>query len=85
MSCSRCKNKKSINNLDNPDHINIAKEIYEQVILQGNINTYTDLDKVEIYRAYNTLYPNSSSVPSLEEAIKQIATGIQIYGIKYKR
>jgi len=74
-----------INNLDSPDHIQIAKNIYERVILQGNINTYTDLDKIEIYRAYNTLYPNSSGVPSLEDAIKQISTGIQVYGIKYKR
>jgi len=85
MSCSKCKNKKSFNNLDNPDVVNIAKDIYERVILQGNINTYTNLDKIEIYRAYNLLYPNSSAVPSLEDAIKQISTGIQVYGIKYKR
>lgn len=85
MSCSKCKQKKMVNNLDSPDHINIVKEIYDRVILQGNINTYTDLDKLEIHRAFDVLYPNSSAVPSLEEAIKQISLGIQVYGIKYKR
>lgn len=86
MGCTSCKKKQQvINNLDNPDHINMAKEIYNDVILGGDITTYTDLDKMEIYRAYETLYPNSSVKPSLEDAIEKIKIGIEIYGKKYNR
>lgn len=83
MSCSRCKKKKIVNNLDSPDHIKIAKEIYNEVILKGE--PFNDLDKIEIYRAYESLYPNSSSKPSIDDAINKIKIGIEIYGTKYKR
>lgn len=83
MSCSRCKQKKIVNNLDSPDHIKIVKEIYNDVILKGE--PYSELDNLEIYRAYETLYPNSSSTPSIQDAINKIKIGIEVYGTKYKR
>lgn len=83
MACSRCKQKKIVNNLDSPDHIKIAKEIYNDVILKGE--PYDEIDKMDIYRAYETLYPNASSKPSIQDAINNIKIGIEIYGTKYKR
>lgn len=85
MACSKCKQKKLVNNLDSPDHIKIAKHVYETIILMKSINDYDELDRLEIHRAYDNLYPNSSAVPSLEDAIKQIKIGLEIYGTKYTR
>lgn len=85
MSCSKCKQKKVVNNLDSPDHIQIAKQVYETIILTKSMVDYDDLDKMEIYRAYDSLYPHSSGVPSIEDAINQIKIGIEVYGTKYTR
>jgi hypothetical protein len=35
--------------------------------------------------AYGTLYPNSSATPSVEDAVNQIKTAIELYDVKYKR
>jgi hypothetical protein len=85
MACSKCKQKKVINNLDSPDHIQIAKNVYVTIILAKSMVDYDELDKMEIHRAYDTLYPHSSARPSLEDAINQIRIGIELYGIKYTR
>lgn len=86
MGCN-CKKgtKRVVNNLDNVDYINIAQDVYNRVISSGDISTYTELDIVEIMGAYASLYPNSSSTPSLEEAINQIKIGIELYNVKYRR
>ncbi len=85
MGCNRCKQKQMVNRLDSPDHIALAKNVYETIILAKTINEYDDLDRLEIHRAFDTLYPNASAVPSLEDAINQIRIGLEVYGTKYKR
>jgi len=77
--------KRVINNLDNVDYINIAKDVFNRLISSGDISTYTELDIVEIMGAYASLYPNSSTQPSLEDAINQIKIGIELYNVKYTR
>jgi hypothetical protein len=87
MGCN-CKGKGTkqiVNNLNSPDHIAYAKEVYDRVILSGTIETYSDIDKVEIMGAYATLYPSSSQTPTLEDAIDKIKQGIELYNVKYKR
>ena len=86
MSCN-CKGgrKQIINNLNSPDHIGYAKEVYNRVITGEPTQEFTDVDKVEIIGAYATLYPSSSQTPSIEEAIKQIKQGIELYDVRYTR
>jgi len=86
MGCN-CKGgkKQVINNLDNPDHIQNAKNIVESIISVKEIQDLTDLDIIEIMGAYYGLYPASSIKPSVEDAINQIKIGIEIYGTKYTR
>lgn len=87
MACN-CKNtgtKQIVNNLNSPDHITYAKEVFTRVISSGTMETYTDIDKVEIMGAYATLYPSSSQTPSLEDAVNKIKEGIELYNVKYKR
>jgi hypothetical protein len=87
MGCN-CKGngtKQIINNLNSPDHIAYAKEVFTRVISSGTMETYTDIDKVEIMGAYATLYPSSSQTPTLEDAINKIKEGIELYNVKYKR
>ena len=87
MGCNSCKGgrKQIINNLDNPDHIQNAKQVVESIINVKDIQTLNDLDIIEIMGAYYGLYPSSSIRPSVEDAINQIKIGIEIYGTKYTR
>jgi len=85
MGCNRCKQKKVMNNLHNVDYINEAKKTYKEIIVGKSIDEYTDLDKVMIMNTYTHLYPASSAVPSLEDAINQIKIGIEVYDVKYRR
>jgi len=86
MGCNCGKGKKQvINNLDNPDFIQNAKQVVETIISVKEIQDLTDLDKIEIMGAYYGLYPSSSIKPSVEDAINQIKIGIEIYGTKYTR
>jgi len=78
-----CKKNKPMNNLRNVDYITEAKKVYQETI-QGRTE-YTDLDKIMIIQTYQNLYPASNGVPSIEEAIQQIKTGIELYDVKYKR
>ena len=87
MGCNSCKGgrKQIINNLDNPDHIQNAKQVVESIINVKDIQTFNDLDIIEIMGAYYGLYPSSSIKPSVEDTINQIKIGIEIYGTKYTR
>lgn len=83
-NCKRGK-KQIVNNLDSVDHIGYAKEVYNRVITGQPDQVFNDLEKVEIIGAYATLYPSSSATPSIEEAIKQIKQGIELFDVKYTR
>jgi len=86
MGCN-CKGgrKQIINNLNSPDHIAYAKEVYNRIITGEPDQVFTDIDKVEIIGAYATLYPSSSQTPDVSEAIKQIKQGIELFDVQYKR
>jgi len=86
MGCN-CKGgrKQIINNLNSPDHIGFAKEVYNRIVTGDPNQVFTDLDKVELIGAYATLYPSSSQTPNVEEAIKQIKQGIELFDVQYKR
>ena len=86
MGCN-CKGGKKVihNNLDNPNHIENAKQVVQSIISVKEIQDLTDLDIIEIMGAYYGLYPASSIKPSVEDAINQIKIGIEIYGTKYTR
>jgi hypothetical protein len=86
MGCN-CKGgrKQVINRLDSPDHIQVGKNVFNSIISQKTIEDLNDLDKIEIMGAYATLYPNASATPSIEDAINQIKTAIELYDVKYTR
>ena len=86
MGCNCKGGKKQVtNNLDSPDHIQVGKNVFNSIISQKTIEDLNDLDKIEIMSAYGTLYPNSSATPSIEDAVNQIKTAIELYDVKYKR
>lgn len=83
MSCNCKRGKGTLNNLNNPDYIQIAQEVYNRVILGKTIEDLTDLDKIEIMGAYTSLYPNSKGTPTIESAIEHIRVGIEMFNQKY--
>ena len=74
-----------MNNLDNVDVINYAKQIYENIILPNTTGEYSDLDRVEIIGAYSSLYPNASTIPSIQDAIENIRIGIELFNDKQQK
>jgi hypothetical protein len=86
MGCN-CKGgrKQITNNLDSPDHIQVGKNVFDSIISKKTIEDLNDLDKIEIMSAYGTLYPNSSATPSVEDAVNQIKTAIELFDVKYTR
>lgn len=84
-NCKKSGAKQIVNNLNSPDHIAYAKEVYNRVILYNTTKEFNDLDKVEIIGAYSTLYPSSSQTPTIEDAINKIKEGIELFDVKYGR
>jgi hypothetical protein len=83
-----CKGKgksQVMNNLDNVDVINYAKQIYQNIILPNTTGEYSDLDKIEIIGAYSSLYPNAKTTPSIADAIEHIKIGIELYDDKQRK
>ncbi len=76
-NCKGNGKKSNLNNLNNIDFINYAKQVYNDVIVGKTLEEYSDLDKVEIVSAYSSLYPNSSIIPGIEDAIRNIKDGIE--------
>lgn len=81
-NCKGNGKKSNLNNLNNVDFINYAKQIQNDVIIGKTLEEYTDLDKVEIISAYSSLYPNSSTLPSIEDAIRNIKDAIEQFDNK---
>ena len=59
--------------------------MFDSIISKKTIEDLNDLDKIEIMDAYATLYPNSSAQPSIEDAVNQIKTAIELFDVKYTR
>jgi hypothetical protein len=83
--CNCKRGKGTLNNVNNPDYIQIAQEVFNRVISGKEIQDLNDLDKVEIMGVYSSLYPNSSGTPSIESAIEHIKVGIEMFNTKYGR
>lgn len=84
MGCN-CKSGKvqKINNLKSKDHLKLAVEILNDLINIKPQEEYTDLDWLEIFAVYQSLYPNSSQQPSKDDAILKIKQAADLYQSKY--
>jgi predicted nucleic acid-binding protein len=80
MGCNCKSGKKQVmNNLQSVDHINLARDVYENIILQRSIEDFTDLDKLEIFNTYKVLYPNAKYQPALDNAVDNIKHAVLNY------
>jgi hypothetical protein len=88
MGCNCGKGKSSkmkLNNTESPDHVMIAQEVYNRLIVGRSIEDIPDLDWIEITQAYFTLYPNSRTTPNKQDMVDHIRVGIEIFKAKYGR
>lgn len=85
MGCNCKKKPQVINNVYDVNVNTYAKEIYERVVVPNTTGEYSDVDKIEIMGAYASLYPSSSTTPTLEDAIEQIKIGINLYDARKQR
>lgn len=85
MGCNCKKKPQVVNNVYDVNVNNYAKEIYERVVVPNTTGEYSEVDKIEIMGAYASLYPASSTTPTLEDAIEQIKIGINLYDVRKRR
>jgi hypothetical protein len=85
-NCSKKAKVQKLNNLQSKEHLKIAYDLYNELIIVKPSTEYTDLDWVEIFAVYNGLYPNSSLQPTKEDAVEKIKLARNLYEAKhYKR
>jgi hypothetical protein len=77
MGCNCKKTPQVINNLKSQQHLQIADEIMTRVVGDKTWQELEDIDFIEVYAAYNILYPNASQVPSREMVLEHIRNGLQ--------
>jgi hypothetical protein len=83
MGCNCKKKAQVLNNLESNDHLQIAFDVYMDVVNKKSLDELDDLDKKQINFAFYSIYPNVKTEVSLEHAvstIKNIYT--QYYGRK---
>ena len=83
MGCN-CKKQKPLNNLKSQEHLLLAKDVYERIITKKNIQDIDDFEWAEIYQAYKSVYPNSTSYPDKQKTLDMITNSLQFLKIKYK-
>jgi hypothetical protein len=86
MGCN-CKSGKELklNNLNSIDHLLVGKDVIDRIISVKPFEEITDLDWMEIYNAYQQLYPNSTGVPGKEDCIQQLHNAMGNLRLKYNR
>lgn len=84
MGCN-CKSGKEqkMNNLNSIDHLMIGKDVVDRIISVKPFEDITDLDWMEIFNAYQQLYPNSKGTPGKEDAINNIHHAMGNLKLKY--
>lgn len=82
MGCN-CGKPKKLNNVKSQTHLLIAKDVYDRIITQKTIEEIDDFEWAEIYQAYKTVYPNSTSYPDKQRTLEMITNSLQFLKIKY--
>jgi hypothetical protein len=77
MGC-RCKGGK-LNNLDSLDHLKLASDVYNSVVVGKDLLQLDEFDQMEIFSTYAQLYPNQKIKPTLEQAIGQLKEAHERY------
>jgi len=78
MGCN-CKggNKQILNNLESKDHLNLAYEVYRDVIKKKTIEEMDELDQKQVLFGFYSLYPNASGEVSVGHAINTIKSSLK--------
>jgi hypothetical protein len=80
MGCNCKKNTQVLNNLNSKDHLNVAFEIYRDVVSKKPVEEYDDLDKKQVLFGFYSIYPNAKGEVTPEHAAKTITN---IYNQNY--
>lgn len=72
MGCNCKKKAQVLNNLESNDHLQIAFDVYRDVINKKSLEDLDDLDKKQINFAFYSIYPNVKTEVSIEHAVSTI-------------
>lgn len=72
MGCNCKKKAQVLNNLESNDHLQIAFDVYRDVVNKKSLEDLDDLDKKQINFAFYSIYPNVKTEVSIEHAVSTI-------------
>ena len=72
MGCNCKKKVQVLNNLNSQDHLNVAFEVYRDLVSKKPIEEYDDLDNKQVLFAFYSVYPNAKGEISPDHAAKTI-------------
>ena len=72
MGCNCGKKPKKLNNLDSMDHLMVASQIYQDIVLNKPREEWDQFDERQLIIGYMTLYPNQKIDPTLDVAIQYL-------------
>jgi hypothetical protein len=81
MGCN-CKKPQVLNNLKSVDHLRLAAETYDNTLGIKNIDELDDFDKMQIFNAFKSLFPNAKTLPTLDDAIGHLKSAKQSFSKK---
>lgn len=78
MGCNCRKGAKTqkLNNLDSQDHLNYVNDVFQTIINVKPQDEFNDLDWLEIYQAYQHIYPNASVQPAKDKVVNELLTAL---------
>jgi len=77
MGCN-CKDGKpqKLNNLNTQDQLNYVDDVFKTIINVKPQEEFNDLDWLEIYQAYQQVYPNASVQPAKDKVVNELLTAL---------
>lgn len=83
MGCNCGKKAQVINNLKSNEHLQIAFDVYRDVVSKKSVEEYDELDIKQVKYAFYSIYPNVKIDVSAQHAAENIKTiYTQYYGRK---
>lgn len=68
MGCNCKKTDQTLNNLQSKDHLNVAFEVYKDLVSQKPVDQYDDLDIKQVLYGFYSIYPNAKGDVSPQHA-----------------
>jgi hypothetical protein len=75
-NCKKGAKTQKLNNLNSQDHLNYVDDVFRTIINVKPQEEFNDLDWLEIYQAYQQVYPNASVQPAKDKVVNDLLSAL---------